>query len=128
LLRTLWDWNRRFAAGVDCRARLVDDQMFEDEQRGFSQQTQSFECSTLAAQSRKATLRMARDWLSVFITTRCQPRSVIVAWSGWRPRPLTWTPAFRRIERQPQRLALGLPARIALYRAAVTPFGWRAQT
>jgi hypothetical protein len=41
------------------------------------------------AQSRKATLRMALDWPSVFIRTRCQPISVIVRWSAWRMRPRT---------------------------------------
>jgi hypothetical protein len=60
-------------------------------------------------QSRKATLRMALDWPSVFITTRCQPWRVIVAWSGCRMRPLTYTPALRRMARQAQAFAFGLP-------------------
>ena len=33
-------------------------------------------------QSRKATFRIAFDWPSVFITTRCQPCSVTVAHLG----------------------------------------------
>ena len=45
--------------------------------------------SVTGLQSRKATFRMALDWPSVFITTRCQPCSVIVAWSACRMRPRT---------------------------------------
>ena len=36
----------------------------------------------LLFQSRNATFRIAFDWPSVFIKTRCQPCSVIVAWSA----------------------------------------------
>ena len=43
----------------------------------FSVPVQSPRC-----QSRNATLRIAFAWLSVFIKTRCQPCSLIVAWSG----------------------------------------------
>src|SRR5262245_59681561 len=74
-------------------------------------------------QSRKATFRMAFDWPSVFIRTRCQPCSTTVLWSACRMRPRTKTPGFRCIGRQPQPFAFGLPARRALYRASVTPFG-----
>jgi hypothetical protein len=35
-----------------------------------------------ARQSRKATLRIAFDWPSVFINTRCQPCSTTVLWSA----------------------------------------------
>ena len=38
-------------------------------------------------QSRKATFRMAFDWPSVFIRTRCQPCRVIVPWSAYRMQP-----------------------------------------
>ncbi len=40
-------------------------------------------------QSKNATCRIARDWFSVFIATRCQPAKVMVAWSGCRIRPRT---------------------------------------
>jgi hypothetical protein len=49
---------------------------------------------------------------------------VMVAWSGCRTRPRTYTPGLRRITRQPQPLAVGLPDRMPLYCDSVTPFGW----
>ena len=38
-------------------------------------------------QSRKATLRIALAWASVFINTWCQPCSTMVSWSAWRTLP-----------------------------------------
>ncbi len=40
-------------------------------------------------QSRNARCRMEAAWLSVFGTTRCQPLSLTVLWSGWRILPRT---------------------------------------
>ena len=48
-------------------------------------------------QSRNAMLAMARVCVSVFINTRCQPRSVMTAWSLCRTVLRAWTTMLRCI-------------------------------